>query len=78
MMLPFLLLLYLIYTGNAGIQERLKTAGKSLAVYVLAFVAGTPYSIPAANEYIKGASGEFTHYMTSYPGFSALHMVRAC
>lgn len=69
MLLPFLILLYFIYSRAVPLMERLKTAAVSLAVYVLAFAAGTPYSILAPNEFLSGASGEFNHYMTSHPGF---------
>ncbi len=69
MMLPFLLLLYLVYSRTAPMKEIVRNAGISLGIYVLAFAAGTPYSLLATNEFLAGASGEFLHYMTSHPGF---------
>ena len=69
MMLPFLLFLYLIYSRKSPLKELVRNAGISLGIYVLAFAAGTPYSLLATNEFLAGASGEFLHYMTGHPGF---------
>ncbi len=69
MMLPFLLLLYFMYNGTISVKKRLKMMCKPLAVYILAFVAGTPSSLLSTNEFLRGAIGEFKHYTTTHFGF---------
>jgi len=69
MLLPFFLVLYFMYNGSVPILDRLRTMTLSLIAYILAFIAGTPYSILAINEFLNGAVSELTHYTTSHPGF---------
>lgn len=68
LLFPFLLLLYFL-NEKAAFNHKLNAAGKSFALYVLAFITGTPSSILATGELIKGAVGEFQHYTTFHPGF---------
>ncbi len=69
LMLPFLLFLYFMYDRAASVLERLKTIARSMAVYVLAFIAGTPFSVITMDEFLRGAAGELEHYTTYHPGF---------
>lgn len=69
MLLPFLLLLYFLYASGTTLQHRIQVMSLSLAVYALAFVAGTPYSVLSMEEFLSGAMGELQHYTTSHPGF---------
>ncbi|VVB96224.1 Dolichyl-phosphate-mannose-protein mannosyltransferase [uncultured archaeon] len=69
LVLPFLLFFYFMYDRTIPALERSKTIARSMAVYVLAFVAGTPFSVITMDEFLKGAAGEFAHYTTYHPGF---------
>ncbi|VVB91193.1 Dolichyl-phosphate-mannose-protein mannosyltransferase [uncultured archaeon] len=69
MMLPILLLLYFLHGRTIPLRERLKNSGLSLGAYIIAFVAGTPYSVISFTEFSSGALGELRHYMTDHPGF---------
>lgn len=69
MLLPFFLFFYFMIDGSVPILGKLKTLAISLISYFLAFIAGTPYSILAMNEFRNGVVSELTHYTTSHPGF---------